>query len=139
MVLSGLLFPYTANKFDLITSDDPVSGWMGSSVILPCTLTPTLQDSLEVRWHRPNNYTTPVLLYQKQQIQQGPVDPQYQGRVSLTGKLDKGDLSLSIENVTLADSGEFICFVSAVHQGYKEASVHLIVKGGKILLIAAHQ
>lgn len=129
-------FHTVGGRFHLITPDHPVSVGVGSSVTLPCVLFPAFNQSLEVRWHRPSNYTIPVLLYQNQKIQQQPSDPRYQGRVFLNGELEKGNLSLSITNVTPADSGEFVCFVSGVYQGYKEASVHVIVKGGKISVLS---
>lgn len=138
--LCDLLFMYTGGRFHVLTTDHPVYVWSGSSVTLPCILFPAFNESLEVRWHRPSNYTAPVLLYQNQKIQQQPADPQYQGRVSLTGELEKGNISLRISNVTMADRGEYICFISGVYQGYKKNSVHLIVKGGKIsVLIILHK
>ncbi|XP_062373688.1 butyrophilin subfamily 1 member A1-like isoform X5 [Sardina pilchardus] len=115
------------DKFTLSVPDGPLSVWKGSSIILPCSLSPAFTESLQVRWHRPNEYKTPVLLYEKQQIQQQLADPQYKGRVSLIGELEKGNVSLKLENVTLADSGEFVCFV-AWNTWYEQASVHLIVK-----------
>ncbi|XP_076147658.1 butyrophilin subfamily 3 member A3-like isoform X2 [Alosa pseudoharengus] len=115
------------DTFTLSVPDGPLSVWMGSSVILPCSLSPAFTASLKVRWHRPDKYKTPVLLYEKQQIQQQPADSQYRGRVSLMGELEKGNVSLKLENVSLADTGEFVCFVAG-DKWYEKASVHLIVK-----------
>ncbi|KAG5278799.1 hypothetical protein AALO_G00102890 [Alosa alosa] len=115
------------DTFTLSVPDGPLSVWMGSSVILPCSLSPAFTASLKVRWHRPDKYKTPVLLYEEQQIQQQPADPQYRGRVSLIGGLEKGNVSLKLENVSLADTGEFVCFVAG-DKWYDKASVHLIVK-----------
>ncbi|XP_041958959.1 butyrophilin subfamily 3 member A2-like [Alosa sapidissima] len=115
------------DTFTLSVPDGPLSVWMGSSVILPCSLSPAFTASLKVRWHQPDKYKTPVLLYEKQQIQQQPADPQYRGRVSLIGGLEKGNVSLKLENVSLADTGEFVCFVAG-DKWYDKASVHLIVK-----------
>ncbi|XP_062374203.1 butyrophilin subfamily 1 member A1-like isoform X2 [Sardina pilchardus] len=115
------------DTFAVFVPDGPLSVWKGSSIILPCSLSPAFTESLEVRWHRPDEFKTPVLLYEKQQIQQQPADPQYKGRVRLVGELQKGNLSLEIDNVQLADSGDYVCYVSAKTL-YKVAQIHLVVK-----------
>ncbi|KAL2098039.1 hypothetical protein ACEWY4_007246 [Coilia grayii] len=115
------------DTFTVSGPDGPLSVWMGSSVILPCSVSPAFTDSLELRWHRPEKFKTPVLLYEKQQTQEQPADPQYRGRVSLTGELEKGNVSLKVENVTMADSGEYICFVAG-KMWYEQARVYIIVK-----------
>ncbi|KAL2098040.1 hypothetical protein ACEWY4_007247 [Coilia grayii] len=122
------MFPSVVpDTFTVSGPDGPLSVWMGSSVFLPCSVSPAFTDSLELHWHRPEKFKTPVLLYEKQQIQEQSTDPQYRGRVSLTGELEKGNVSLKLENVTLADSGEYICFVAG-KKWYEQASVHLNVK-----------
>ncbi|XP_048094700.1 butyrophilin-like protein 2 isoform X1 [Alosa alosa] len=123
-VCSGASVPDT---FTVSVSDGPVSVWMGSSIILPCSLSPAFTESLEVRWHRPDEFKTPVLLYQKQQIQQQPADSQYKDRVRLIGEPEKGMLSLEMDHVQLADSGVYVCYVSA-KTAYKQARIHLVVK-----------
>ncbi|XP_076151969.1 uncharacterized protein LOC143135127 isoform X4 [Alosa pseudoharengus] len=115
------------DTFTLSVPDGPLSVWMGSSIILPCSLSPAFTKSLQVRWHRPDKYKTPVLLYENRQVQEQPADPQYRGRVSLIGQLENRNVSLKLENVSLADSGEFVCFVVG-DVWYEQASVHLIVK-----------
>ncbi|XP_053335798.1 butyrophilin-like protein 2 [Clarias gariepinus] len=79
---------------------------------------------LEVRWYRPNMYDTPILLYENKQIQKSPVDVQYQGRVFLLGDLEKGDVSVKLENLTLADRGDYTCHVST-DMWYDKATVTL--------------
>lgn len=81
-----------------------------------------------MRWHRRGEYKTPVLLYEKQQIQEEPTDPKYRGRVSLIGELKRGDVSLKLENVTLADRGKFVCFVAG-EKSEDHADIHLTVRG----------
>lgn len=82
-----------------------------------------------MRWHRHGKYKTPLLLYEKQKLQESPTDPQFRGRVSLDGQLEMGDVSLTLVNATLEDSGEFICFVAS-EKSEDHASIHLTVKGG---------
>ncbi|XP_041962014.1 butyrophilin subfamily 3 member A1-like [Alosa sapidissima] len=117
----------THDTFTVSAPNGPLSVWIGSSIILPCSVSPAFTASLQVRWHRPDKYKTPVLLYENRQVQEQPADPQYKGRVSLIGQLEKGNVSLKLENVSLADSGEFVCFVAG-DTWYEQASVHLIVK-----------
>ncbi|XP_062391753.1 butyrophilin-like protein 2 [Sardina pilchardus] len=115
------------DTFTVSVPDGPLYAWKDSSIILPCSVSPAFTDSLEVRWHRPHEFKTPVLLYQKQQIQQQPADAQYKGRVRLTGELEKGILSLEMDKVQLEDSGDYVCYVSA-KTTYQQARIHLVVK-----------
>ncbi|KAI5087841.1 butyrophilin-like [Silurus meridionalis] len=103
----------------------PVSGLLGSSVSLPCALENILDARhLELRWYRPKLYNTPALFYKDKQIQKNPVDVQYQGRVFLLGDLENGDVSMKLENLTLADRGDYVCHVSS-DKWYDEATVSL--------------
>ncbi|KAG9259661.1 butyrophilin subfamily 2 member A2-like, partial [Astyanax mexicanus] len=98
---------------------------MGSSVVLPCELSPALNTkTYEVRWHRPNEWDNPILLYEEQKVQENAGDPQYRGRVSLVGDLLKGNVSLKLENLTVADRGEYMCYVKS-SKWYESASVFL--------------
>lgn len=85
----------------------------------------------EVRWYRTDKYATPILLYKKPQKDMGtplPTDPQYEGRASLFGTLESGVASLSIKNVTVADTGEYICYIQ--HDSwYEKGNVFIEVKG----------
>ncbi|KAI5610081.1 butyrophilin-like, partial [Silurus asotus] len=106
----------------------PVSGLLGSSVSLPCVLENNLDARhLEVLWYRPKLHNTPALFYKDTQIQKNPVDVQYQGRVFLLGDLEKGDVSMKLENLTLADRGDYVCHVKS-DNWYDKATVSLRVK-----------
>ncbi|KAI4901003.1 hypothetical protein NFI96_032662, partial [Prochilodus magdalenae] len=61
-------------------------------------------------------------------IQEDPTDPRYRGRVSLSGALKKGDVSLKLENLTLADKGDYVCRVEKAEEWFDEATVSLQVK-----------
>uniref|UniRef100_A0A8C9V471 Ig-like domain-containing protein n=1 Tax=Scleropages formosus TaxID=113540 RepID=A0A8C9V471_SCLFO len=113
----------------------PVSGPLGGSATLPCWLSPAISaEALEVRWYRPNKFTSPVLLYREQKVQQSSQDPQYEGRVSLGSRgstnraLNEGNVSLHLENVTLSDSGQYECYVSS-DKTYESKTVTLEVNG----------
>lgn len=85
--------------------------------------------TLNVRWYRPKMSNTPILFYENTQIQKNPVDDQYKGRVHLLGELEKGNVSIKLENLMLADRGDYICHVSS-DDWYDKATVSLMV-GGK--------
>ncbi|CAB1328182.1 unnamed protein product [Coregonus sp. 'balchen'] len=113
--------------FTLTVPDGPTSTLSGSSVSLLCEVSPLFNaEPLEVRWYRSSNFHSPALLYKDHKIQEAPVDPQYRGRVSLTGGLERGNVSLRLERVTLEDRGEYICQVTS-DQWYEKASVFLTV------------
>uniref|UniRef100_W5KIE1 Uncharacterized protein n=1 Tax=Astyanax mexicanus TaxID=7994 RepID=W5KIE1_ASTMX len=121
------------NPFSVVVPRAPVYGLLGSSVTLPCSISPTLNAvNFEVLWFRPQEGHTPILFYQDLEIRKNPRNPQYQGRVSLIGGLDKGNVSVKLENIRLEDKGEYICRVEKTDEGeewYDEATVSLQVKG----------
>uniref|UniRef100_A0A8B9H6S9 Ig-like domain-containing protein n=1 Tax=Astyanax mexicanus TaxID=7994 RepID=A0A8B9H6S9_ASTMX len=128
MVIFDLLTSSNAAvMFSLVVPDGPISGPLGSSVVLPCTLSPSLDcKGYKISWYRPNNDDNPVLLYEDLKVQENAGDPQYRGRVSLVGDLQKGNVSLKLENFTLADRGEYVCYVNA-YKWYEKASVFTTV------------
>ncbi|XP_034158108.2 butyrophilin subfamily 2 member A2 isoform X2 [Pangasianodon hypophthalmus] len=126
-----LLFPTLSHQtsgYFSVKVQSPVSGFLGSSVSLHCAVANNMDvRHLAVRWYRPKMSDTPVLFYKNTQIQKSPVDVQYQGRVFLLGELEKGDVSLKLENLTLADRGDYVCHVSS-DDWYDEATVSLRVR-----------
>ncbi|XP_045071612.1 proteoglycan 4-like isoform X49 [Coregonus clupeaformis] len=132
LILVALTVPIRAAQpapetFTLTVPDGPTSTLSGSSVSLLCEVSPLFNaEPLEVRWYRSSNFQSPALLYKDHKIQEVPVDPQYRGRVSLTGGLERGNVSLRLERVTQEDRGEYICQVTS-DQWYEKASVFLTV------------
>ncbi|XP_046698428.1 butyrophilin subfamily 2 member A1-like [Silurus meridionalis] len=125
LLLFSALIHQTSSGLFSVKVQSPVSGLLGSSVSLPCSLENILDARhLEVRWYRPKLYNTPALFYKDTQIQKNPVDVQYQGRVFLLGDLENGDVSMKLENLTLADRGDYVCHVSS-DKWYDEATVSL--------------
>ncbi|KAI4903983.1 hypothetical protein NFI96_030859, partial [Prochilodus magdalenae] len=111
--------------FSLVVPDGVISGRLGSSVVLPCTVSPALDcKRYEVRWFRSKDKDNPILLYKDLKVQENSGDPRYRNSVSLIGELEKGNVSLKLENLTLPDRGEYVCYVES-HKWYEEASVFL--------------
>ncbi|XP_053335792.1 butyrophilin subfamily 2 member A2-like [Clarias gariepinus] len=114
-----------SSEYFSLKVESPVSGLLGSSVSLHCAVTNNMDvRPMEVRWYRPNMYDTPALFYKDAQIQKSPVDVQYQGRVFLLGDLEKGDVSVKLENLTLTDRGDYVCYVASA-TWYEKATVSL--------------
>ncbi|XP_023998943.1 butyrophilin subfamily 1 member A1-like isoform X2 [Salvelinus sp. IW2-2015] len=134
LILSVVTDPIPAQNseiFTLVVPHGPILTRINASISLPCELSPIFSaEPLEVRWYRPGNFNRPALLYKDHSIQ-ASVDPRYWGRVSLTGGLERGNVSLRLDRVTLEDRGEYVCRVSS-EQWYEKASVSLtlIVLGG---------
>ncbi|XP_071024653.1 butyrophilin subfamily 3 member A1-like [Oncorhynchus clarkii lewisi] len=132
LILATLTVPIRAAQpaqetFTLTVPDGPTSTLSGSSVSLLCELSPIFNvEPMEVRWYRSSNSHSPALLYKDHKIQEAPMDPQYRGRVSLTGGMERGIVSLTLERVTLEDRGEYVCQVIS-KQWYEKASVFLTV------------
>ncbi|XP_064782166.1 butyrophilin subfamily 1 member A1-like isoform X2 [Oncorhynchus masou masou] len=132
LILSALTVPIRAAQpapetFTLTVPDGPISTLSGSSVSLLCQVSPLFNvEPLEVRWYHSSNSHSPALLYKDHKIQEAPVDPRYRGRVSLTGGMERGNVSLTLERVTLEDRGEYVCQVTS-KQWYEKASVFLTV------------
>uniref|UniRef100_A0A3B4CQN3 Ig-like domain-containing protein n=1 Tax=Pygocentrus nattereri TaxID=42514 RepID=A0A3B4CQN3_PYGNA len=116
----------------------PVSGLNGDSVSLPCTVSKSIDaKKFEVRWYRPSMYSTPVLLYKSGQIVE--ISAKHQGRVSFLGALEKGDVSLKLDNLTVADEGLYICQVSS-DSWYEMSNMSLKIRavGSIPILSVAH-
>lgn len=110
-------------------------GKFGSSVVLPCWLTPeTNAETMEIRWYRPNQFSNPVLFYQNSKIITKIQDILYMNRTSLTKRdsqstgLKQGDISLRLDNLSLSDKGVFQCYVSS-DKSYDDSSVTLRLTG----------
>ncbi|XP_037389005.1 butyrophilin subfamily 2 member A2-like isoform X2 [Pygocentrus nattereri] len=138
-----LFLPLTLSQvssasFSIEVPKAPVSGLNGDSVSLPCTVSKSIDaKKFEVRWYRPSMYSTPVLLYKSGQIVE--ISAKHQGRVSFLGALEKGDVSLKLDNLTVADEGLYICQVSS-DSWYEMSNMSLKIRavGSIPILSVAH-
>ncbi|XP_042615292.1 hemicentin-2-like isoform X2 [Cyprinus carpio] len=96
---------------------DPIVSHVGSTVILPCWISPPENaEALEIRWYRNNQFNNPVLLYNHGKIQD--IQECFRKRSSLTprsdqsGGLKDGDVSLRLEKLSYQDEDSFHCYVS---------------------------
>uniref|UniRef100_A0A4W4GMI2 Ig-like domain-containing protein n=1 Tax=Electrophorus electricus TaxID=8005 RepID=A0A4W4GMI2_ELEEL len=120
-------------SFSVSVPAPSVSAQMGMSIVLPCKVSLSLNDKLfEVRWYKNDAYDSPVLLYKDLEVQENVGASQYKNRVSLVGELEKGNISLKLDNLTLADRGEYVCLVKSF-EWYDKASMTL-----NIIVIGSH-
>ncbi|KAF5902212.1 butyrophilin subfamily 1 member A1-like, partial [Clarias magur] len=123
-------FILASDVFTLNCAESVILGKYGSSVILPCWLTPEVSaETLEIRWYRPEKFTAPFQFYQG-----GKFNTEYQGtygnRSSLSPRnpqstgLKQGDVSLRLDNIGLSDIGIFHCYVSG-DKSYQDKTVNL--------------
>ncbi len=112
---------------------DPIVAHVGSTVILPCWISPPENaEALEIRWYR-QEFNNPVLLYNHGKIQDTQ-EESFRNRSSLTlrsdqsGGLKDGDVSLRLEKLRFQDDGLFHCYVSG-ESSYDSQEVVLKVTG----------
>uniref|UniRef100_W5KLM7 Ig-like domain-containing protein n=1 Tax=Astyanax mexicanus TaxID=7994 RepID=W5KLM7_ASTMX len=139
LMMFGLFGCSTAETFSLQVPGGFIQAKVGSSVLLPCEMSPALNaESYEVSWYRPNKEDSPVLLYKDLKVQENTGDPQYRGRLSLVGDLQKGNVSLKLENLTLADRGEYVCYVkSSIWYDTAKVNLNITVVGSLPVLSLA--
>lgn len=99
---------------------------VGEEVVLPCHVKPEMNaNGMRLEWARPD--LTPGFVYEWADEKEHVVNkqPSYRGRTSVVKeKLEHGDISLKISNVTISDEGIYRCLVPQVGQ---EAFIKLIV------------
>lgn len=103
------------------------------TALLPCWLSPQQSaEGIEVNWFYRDQFDAPVMLYKGKTLNSASQPASYTGRVSFgqkdtsSGGLKDGDVTLKLENVTLADAGEYTCYVSS-DKHHDRASLNLIV------------
>lgn len=110
--------------FSLVIPSHTVSAYPGADVILPVHLSPaTSADFMTIRWYRDSE-----LIYQFI-IGQEIINVNYENRVGLSiQELRIGNLSLTLRNVQVSDSGDYTCKV--LHDGCLQTGIiHLQVRG----------
>ncbi|XP_067380451.1 myelin-oligodendrocyte glycoprotein-like [Channa argus] len=128
----------TEGQSQMIGPSGQIIAAPGDDIILPCHLEPQLNvQSLTVEWSKPDLKPDPsdrlsrvgyVHLYRGRREVVDMKIPSYIGRTELfTDGLKKGNISLRIINVTLADSGRYRCFIPKLNSKVKDSVVELVV------------
>ncbi|XP_067436696.1 uncharacterized protein [Thunnus thynnus] len=122
---------------EVIGSTQPIIASPGDDVILPCHLDPEFNvKGLTVEWSKlkpdPSDRLSRdayVHLYRHRQEDLDMKIPAYLNRTELfTDELERGNISLKIMNVTLADEGRYRCLVPKLKSRVKFAIVELVVE-----------
>jgi len=121
-----------AGQYRIIPSYDPVLGVAGKGVVLPCQLEArTIPKEVFVQWtFTEKSLNTDVTTYDGKNAQ-NPVreNKAYLGRTNFfQSEINKGNLSLHMENVMVSDKGKYICSVT-LENWYDEVMVDLDVAG----------
>ncbi|XP_042257891.1 myelin-oligodendrocyte glycoprotein-like isoform X3 [Thunnus maccoyii] len=124
---------------EVIGSTQPIIASPGDDVILPCHLDPEFNvKGLTVEWSKPDLKPDPsdrlsrvayVHLYRDRREVPDMKIPAYLNRTELfTDELERGNISLKIMNVTLADEGRYRCFIPKLESRVQFAIVELVVE-----------
>ncbi len=127
------IFNSLSESFTVVVPGDPIVAHVGSTVILPCWISPPENaEALEIRWYR-QDFNNPVLLYNHGKIQDIQ-EESFRNRSSLkpwsdqSGGLKDGDVSLRLEKLGVQDEGPFHCYVSGDRE-YDSRKVALKITG----------
>nr|XP_020442347.1 myelin-oligodendrocyte glycoprotein-like isoform X2 [Monopterus albus] len=116
----------------------PVIAAPGDDVILPCYVDPPVSvRDLSVEWSKPDLKSDPsdpqsrvryVHVYRGRREDVNLQIGSYAKRTTLfTDALERGNISLQIKNVTLADQGRYRCFIPKINTNMNDAVVQLVV------------
>ncbi|XP_073668968.1 uncharacterized protein [Paramisgurnus dabryanus] len=103
----------------------PLVAQLGGSLTLPCYVeTPLALDELEVEWKRTDEQIL-VHLFQNGEVRPEAQYQSYRGRVHfVSDQISKGNFSIVLENITVADTGIYECVVYS-HQDVGEISAQI--------------
>ncbi|XP_042257898.1 butyrophilin subfamily 1 member A1-like [Thunnus maccoyii] len=140
LCLTFIVWTPVEGQSEVIGSTQPIIASPGDDVILPCHLDPEFNvKGLTVEWSKlkpdPSDRLSRVAyvhLYRHRQEDLDMKIPAYLNRTELfTDELERGNISLKIMNVTLADEGRYRCLVPKLKSRVKSAIVRLVVVESK--------
>lgn len=130
-LLTGVIIVSTANKCS--SSSHDVVGYIGQNVTLKCTYEVKNNNPYEICWGRGDIPSSrchkTIISTDGRAVKEGT---RASSRYQLLGRLDEGDVSLTILNITESDAGRYGCRVE-ISGPWNDAKHHfnLIVKRGE--------
>uniref|UniRef100_A0A3Q3LNR8 Ig-like domain-containing protein n=1 Tax=Mastacembelus armatus TaxID=205130 RepID=A0A3Q3LNR8_9TELE len=120
------------NIFKVIGPAQPIIAAPGDDIVLPCHVEPQINiEGQPVEWLKPELQLSRfryVYLYRDRREVRAVQIPSYVRRTALfTNELRRGNVSLHILNVTLADEGRYRCFLPTLAGHRKDSVVQLVV------------
>ncbi|XP_051719278.1 sodium channel subunit beta-3 isoform X2 [Ctenopharyngodon idella] len=137
-----LLFLFAVQEVRLVCVDvdsdrEAIVGHVMKLTCIYCMKREEISAETKVVWSYtgPDNKTVPIYLYDNKPQEPEDVELQWKGRLMWNGSKDLQDLSISIQNVTLNDTGKYECKVSRFfkfdafeHSAIKIIEIELEVK-----------
>ncbi|XP_067222231.1 sodium channel subunit beta-3 isoform X2 [Chanodichthys erythropterus] len=137
-----LLFLFAVQEVRLVCVDvdsdkEAIVGRAMKLTCIYCMKREEISAETKVEWSYigPENKTVLIYLYDNKPQEPEDVELQWKGRLMWNGSKDLQDLSISIQNVTLNDTGKYICKVSRFfkfdafeHSAIKTVEIDLMVK-----------
>ncbi|XP_053219917.1 LOW QUALITY PROTEIN: butyrophilin subfamily 3 member A2-like [Podarcis raffonei] len=120
----------TVGRFAIIPPENPIVGFLGKEVILPCQLTTSSipeSTSMQVQWILDKSSEKIDVKSYYGQNRPETQDNRYRGRAELSHTdLSKGNMSLILKKSLLSDQGNYSCIVF-LGDWYEEVVVELVL------------
>ncbi|XP_048372448.1 butyrophilin subfamily 3 member A2-like [Sphaerodactylus townsendi] len=117
-----------AGQFAIIPPPNPVIGFLGEDIILPCQLTTSNVDegiSFTVHWTFDSSSEKIDVMSFDGRKKVETQDKRYQGRTELFhSEFSRGNMSLNLKNSQLSDQGQYTCMIS-LENWYDQAVIQL--------------
>ncbi|XP_063157113.1 butyrophilin subfamily 3 member A2-like isoform X2 [Candoia aspera] len=121
-----LQLSHVAGHFSIKPPKNPIIGYLGMEVILPCqieTSGPLTDTNINVQWILDKSFQKIEVKNYKAATEH----KRYQGRTQLfDSEFNKGNMSLLLRNISLSDQGKYTCIISS-QNWYDEAVVELLL------------
>ncbi|XP_030608916.1 butyrophilin subfamily 2 member A2-like [Archocentrus centrarchus] len=134
VIVCLLLIPKHRGQPLVVGPSQAVVATVGEEIVLPCHIKPEMDASrMRLEWARPD--LTPGFVHVWADNKEHVVNkqPSYGGRTSLMiHKLEHGDVSLKLSNVTVSDEGTYRCLVPQVG---REVFIKLVVGAASLPFI----
>uniref|UniRef100_A0A3Q3LQA6 Ig-like domain-containing protein n=1 Tax=Mastacembelus armatus TaxID=205130 RepID=A0A3Q3LQA6_9TELE len=130
--LGFVFWPSAEGEIQVIGPAQPIIAAPGDDIVLPCHVEPQINvEGQPVEWLKPDLQLSRfryVYLYRDRREVRAVQIPSYVRRTALfTNELRRGNVSLRILNVTLADEGRYRCFLPTLAGHRKDSVVQLVV------------
>uniref|UniRef100_A0A7N8WUY5 Ig-like domain-containing protein n=1 Tax=Mastacembelus armatus TaxID=205130 RepID=A0A7N8WUY5_9TELE len=130
--LGFVFWPCAEGEIQVIGPAQPIIAAPGDDIVLPCHVEPQINvEGQPVEWLKPDLQLSRfryVYLYRDRREVRAVQIPSYVRRTALfTNELRRGNVSLRILNVTLADEGRYRCFLPTLAGHRKDSVVQLVV------------
>ncbi|XP_073683234.1 butyrophilin subfamily 1 member A1-like [Garra rufa] len=119
-----------SGQYDVVGAVDPVFAVAGEDVILPCSIKPNISVvDMRVEWSRPDQKDSQLVnLYEDHEDRNIEQSQSYRRRTKLNHQeLEKGNASLKLSSVKIADEGRYKCFIQS-KSWYDDATVDFKVE-----------